>query len=68
MIPIFLIADEKYAPYMCTTIVSILENTSRACSLFILDGGILPGTRHKIQETAQRYAHLHEIEFIGIDI
>lgn len=53
---------------MCTTIVSILENTSRACSLFILDGGILPDTRHKIQETAQRYAHLHEIEFIGIDI
>lgn len=67
MIPIFLISDEKYAPYMCTTIVSILENTTRACSMFILDGGILPDTRQQIQETAQRYPHLHEIEFIKID-
>ncbi len=68
MIPIFLISDEKYAPYMCTTIVSILENTSRACSLFILDGGILPNTRQQIQETAQRYPHLQDIEFIHVDI
>lgn len=68
MIPIFLISDEKYAPYMCTTIVSILENTARTCSMYILDGGILPDTRLQIQETAQRYPHLHEIEFIGIDI
>jgi lipopolysaccharide biosynthesis glycosyltransferase len=36
--------------------------------LFILDGGILPGTRHQIQETAQQYAHLQGIEFIQIDI
>lgn len=67
MIPIFLISDEKYAPYMCTTIVSILENTARTCAIYILDGGILPDTRLQIQETAQRYPHLHEIEFIGID-
>lgn len=53
---------------MCTTIVSILENTSRACSLFILDGGILPNTRQQIQETAQRYPHLQDIEFIHVDI
>ena len=52
---------------MCTTIVSILENTTRACSLYILDGGIHPCSRQKIQETAQRYAHLKEIEFISID-
>lgn len=67
MIPIFLISDEKYAPYLCTTIVSILENTARTCAIYILDGGILPDTRLQIQETAQRYPHLHVIEFIGID-
>ena len=53
---------------MCTTIVSILENTTRTCSLFILDGGILPETRQLIQETAQRYPHLQEIEFISIKV
>lgn len=67
MIPIFLISDEKYAPYMCTTIVSILENTTRECSIFVLDGGICPHTQQLIDQTVRKYPHLQKIEFIRID-
>lgn len=67
-IPIFLISDEKYAPYMCVTIASILENTKRNCDIFILDGGIKADTQQKIEACAQKYQHLQHIEFIRIDI
>lgn len=67
-IPIFLISDEKYAPYMCVTIASILENTKRNCDIFILDGGIKGDTRQKIEACVQKYQHLQHIEFIEIDI
>ncbi len=66
-IPIFLISDETYAPYMCATISSIMKNTSRLCDFFILDGGIKTTTQQKITAHVQQYQHLQHIEFIRID-
>lgn len=40
IIPIFLASDEKYAPFLCTTMYSILEQTNSFIQFYVLDGGI----------------------------
>ena len=40
IIPIFLASDEKYTPFLCTTMYSILEQTNSFIQFYILDGGI----------------------------
>lgn len=67
-IPVFLISDEKYAPYMCVTIASILENTRRGIHIVVLDGGINDDTKDKISIFSKKYAHLSCIEFLPVDI
>ena len=39
-IPIFLASDENYAPFLCTTLFSILKHTESFIEFYVLDGGI----------------------------
>ena len=65
-IPIFLSADNNYAPFVATTIASICDNTSTFCDFYILDGGITEENKEKICELKQQFNNF-SIEFINIE-
>lgn len=66
-IPIFLSADNNYAPFVATTIASICDNTKSFCDFYILDGGITKENQDKICELKKQFDNF-SIEFIDIDI
>lgn len=39
-IPVFMASDDNYSPFISTTIISIIKNTSSNIDCYILDGGI----------------------------
>lgn len=49
IIPIFLASDNNYAPFVATTICSIVKNTSSFTDFYILDGGISLSNKYKIE-------------------
>ena len=65
-IPIFLSADNNYAPFIATTIASICDNTKSFCNFYILDGGISEENKEKICELKQQFNNF-SIEFFKID-
>ena len=54
-IPIFLASDDNYAPFVATTIYSILEHTSSFVDFYVLDGGITEFFKQKIEKSIERY-------------
>ena len=66
-IPIFLSADNNYAPFVATTIASICDNTKSFCDFYVLDGGITDENKEKICELKKTFSNF-SIEFIKIDI
>lgn len=66
-IPIFLSADNNYAPFVATTIASICDNTKSFCDFYILDGGITEENKEKICLLKTLYNNF-SIEFIQIDL
>lgn len=64
-IPIFLASDDNYAPFVATTIVSIVKNTKSFIDFYILDGGILKRNKRKIFKIKNRYNNF-SIEFIDM--
>lgn len=66
-IPIFLSADNNYAPFVATTIASICDNTKSFCDFYILDGGISEENKEKICELKNQFDNF-SIEFIYIDV
>ena len=65
VIPIFFASDENYAPYLCTTIYSILENTKSFVEIYVLDGGILEESKILIQQSLLKFANF-SIEYIDM--
>lgn len=65
-IPIFLSADNNYAPFVATTIASICDNTKSFCNFYILDGGITEENQEKICALKEQFNNF-SIEFIKID-
>jgi lipopolysaccharide biosynthesis glycosyltransferase len=65
-IPVFLSSDDNYAPFVATTICSIMEHTSSFVSFYILDGGISSKNAQKIKQLRDIYSNI-AIEFIEID-
>ena len=63
-IPVFLPSDNNYAPFVATTMVSILENTNAHIDFYILDSGIAKENEEKIRTVEGDYS----IEFLKIDI
>lgn len=66
-IPIFLSADNNYAPFVATTMASILDNTKSFCEFYILDGGITEENQEKICELKQQFDNF-SIEFLKLDL
>ena len=65
-IPIFLSSDNNYAPFVATTMASILSNTNSFIEFYILDGGITTENVEKIQSLKSNFSNF-SIEFIKID-
>lgn len=66
-IPIFLSADNNYAPFVATTIASICDNTKSFCDFYVLDGGITKENKEKICELKNKFNNF-SLEFIYIDV
>ncbi len=66
-IPVFLSADNGYAPFVATTIASICDHTRSFIDFYILDGGITEENKRKIEELKKLFSNF-SIEFIPIDV
>ncbi len=66
-IPIFLSSDNNYAPFVATTMASILDNTKSFVDFYILDGGISKDNEEKICELKKQFSNF-SIEFLKINI
>lgn len=66
-IPVFLSADEHYAPFVATTMASICYNTKSFCEFYILDAGISEESKEKICELKKQFNNF-SIEFINVDL
>lgn len=55
IIPIFLASDENYAPFLATAMFSILKNTKSFIEFYILDGGIKPKSKNKIEKSLNKF-------------
>ena len=66
-IPIFVASDDNYAPYVATTMVSILKNTKSFIDYYILDGGISEKNQQKILKTAEKWNNV-KVHFVKIDM
>ena len=65
-IPVFLSADNGYAPFVATTIASICDHTRSFIDFYILDGGITEENKRKIEELKKLFSNF-SIEFFDID-
>lgn len=65
-VPVFLSADNDYAPLIATTIYSILDHTKLHIDFYILDDGISIENVEKIKSLRETFSNF-SIEFIEID-
>lgn len=65
-IPVFLSADNNYAPYLCVVIKSVCENTKSSLNFFILDGGIDDSSKEMVENVCSQYNNT-SVEFINPD-
>lgn len=66
-IPIFLASDENYAPFVATTIASIVSNTKSFVDFYVLDSGISERSKRKIDFLKKDHDNF-SIEYIEIDL
>ena len=64
MIPVFLSSDNNYAPFVATTMASVLDNTKSFVKFFVLDNGIEKENQDKIK--ALNFKNF-EVDFIKIN-
>jgi len=57
-LPVFLAADDAYACFASTTMMSIAENTAARVAFHLFDDGIAPERRKKLAQAMSRYAHV----------
>lgn len=65
-IPVFLSSDANYAPFVATTICSIMDNTNSYVDFYVLDGGISESDRNKIEQIKKIFPNF-SLEFLKID-
>jgi len=56
-IPVFLASDDNYAPFLATTMYSILQNTKSFIDFYILDGGISKISKDKIVRSLENFTN-----------
>ena len=66
-IPIFLASNDKYAPFVATTIASVCYNTKSFCEFYILDSGISDLNKKRIELLKERFGNF-SIEYLHIDL
>jgi lipopolysaccharide biosynthesis glycosyltransferase len=66
-IPIFLSADDAYAPFAATTIASICDNTSSAIDFYVMDSGISRKNRENIASLREDFDNF-TVEFLPVDV
>lgn len=64
-IPIFLASGNAYAPFVATTITSIVKNTESFIDFYILDGGISKINKQKILKIKNKYDNF-SVDFIDM--
>ena len=65
-IPVFLASNDKFAPFVATTMASILANTREFIDFYVLDSGISKKNRQKIRDTRQYFDNF-DIRFIPVN-
>jgi len=65
-IPVFLSSDNNYAPFVATTVASIMDHTDSYVNFYILDGGISFENARKIRSLKKNFPNC-SIEFIEIN-
>ena len=66
-IPVFVSSDNGYAPYVATTMVSILKHTKSFIDYYVLDGGISEENQQKILKSAEKWNNV-KVHFVKIDM
>ena len=66
-IPVFLASDEKYAPFIATTIASIMDHTKSFVSFYILDSGVSQSAKSKIASLKKRWKNF-DVEYLNVDV
>ncbi len=66
-IPVFLSADDNYAPFVATTIASICDHTQSFIDFYVLDGGITSEDKQKIATLKNKFSNF-SVEYIQVDI
>lgn len=64
-IPIFLASDDNYAPFVATTMFSILDNTNSKIDFYVLDGGISKKSKKLIKASLKLFKH-YSVEYIDM--
>jgi len=64
-IPIFLAADDNYAPFVLTTILSVLDHTKSFCCFYVLSDGISDDNKKIISENLELYSNF-SLKFVDI--
>lgn len=64
-IPIFLASDDNYAPFVATTMFSILENTKSQINFYVLDGGISSNSKKLIKASLKSFQN-YSVEYINM--
>ena len=68
-IPIFLGSDNNYAPYVATTMASVLKNTKSSIDFYILSNGISQTYKEKIEGTRKFFPNNDfSIKFVEINM
>ena len=65
-IPVFLASNNFYAPFIATTIVSIMKHTKSFVDFYILTDGISDENKRKINRIYEKYSNW-SIEYLYID-
>lgn len=65
-IPVFLASDNFYAPFIATTIVSIMKHTKSFVNFYILTDGISDENKRKIDRLHEKF-HNWSIEYLFVD-
>ena len=66
-IPIFLASNDKYAPFVATTIASVCYNTKSFCEFYVLDSGISNLNKRRIELLKGKFNNF-SVEYLKIDL
>ena len=56
-IPVFLACDDNYAPFLCTTMYSMLMHTKSNIDFYVMDGGISKKNKKLIMQSLKKFKH-----------